>query len=158
MPFFDKKDGFFGKNEQFSGLIKFYANRLKEPTAEADLWGFLFELEVTHTAPNDRYIAVCIRNEFIRLSKIEKKVPLPLEEISLTVGDRTTDREFRLDFQKAFEQLTKVERRAITQQIFLGYSDKTASKINGTSRQNESRNKKRALEKLRNSVILTGYC
>lgn len=65
---------FFEENRQFSGLIRYYANKLNDPHAEGELWGFLWIVKhLTKEEKTHNYYAVCLRNEYIRLSKEKAK-------------------------------------------------------------------------------------
>lgn len=147
---FDKKSAFFEENKRFSGLIKYYAKRLKTDTAEADLWGFLWLLYCRENKPpNDKYIAVCLRNEYIRISKnIPKYCALDFE-----IKAFDSERDTKIDLEIALKKLTKKERETIILFYYYGYSIEEIGKSQNVSRQSVNKTKNRALEKLRNSVI-----
>lgn len=65
---------FFEEKSSFSGLIRYYARKLHDPHAEGELWSFLWIAMHTHPNKPDKYYAVCLRNEYIRLSKEESAI------------------------------------------------------------------------------------
>lgn len=149
MDIFDKKSAFFEENERFSRLIKYYAKKLKTDTAEADLWGFLWILlKREKQPPNDRYVAVCLRNEYIRISKnIPKYCALDFE-----IAAFDSERDTKIDLENGLQKLTKKERETIILFFFYGFSIDEVGKYQGVSRQAVNQTKNRALEKLRNLV------
>ena len=155
MTKFNKNCDFFAENERFSRLIKYYAKRIKCDSAELDLWEFLFFLLKSERGIiNDNYIAVCLRNEYIRLSKKVTSEREKICEINLdiaTVYDGCFDG--NIDIKKALFRLTDKERETIILHYYQGYSLKEIARAHGVSRQAVNTTKNRALEKLRNSVI-----
>lgn len=147
---FDKKSAFFEENKRFSRLIKYYAKKLKSDTAEADLWSFLWLLlGRDKKPPNDKYIAVCLRNEYI---KIYKNTPNYCS-LDFEVAVFDSDRDTKIDLEIALKKLTKKERETIKMFYYYGYSIEEIGKSQNVSRQSVNKTKNRALEKLRNSVI-----
>ena len=149
MMIFDEKSDFFRENRQFLPLIKYYANRIKSDTAEADLWGFLWLLQVQKQPPNDRYIAVCLRNEYIRLSKEYSN----FTPISSPILAKKTDYDIAIDLEIALEKITAKERNAVLLQVVCGYTAQEVGEYLGISPQAVNQCKKRGLKKLRNLVI-----
>lgn len=149
MNIFDKKSAFFEENSRFSGLIRYYAKKLKTDTAEADLWGFLWLLfSREKQPPSDNYVAVCLRNEYIRISKnIPKYCALDFE---IAASDRGLD--IKIDLKNALLRLTKKERETIILFYYYGFSVEEIGTLHGVSRQAVNQTKNRALEKLRNLV------
>lgn len=146
----NEKGDFFAENERFSRLIKFYARKIKTDSAELDLWEFLFFLLTSEREiPNDNYIAVCLRNEYIRISKnIPKYCALDFE-----IKAFDSERDTKIDLEIALKNLTKKERETIIMFYYYGYSIEEIGKSQNVSRQSVNKTKNRALEKLRNSVI-----
>lgn len=137
---------FFIENERFKPLIMHYARRLKSKTALADLWAFLWELEATKDLPSDNYISVCIRNEFIRLSRLNVKQKFA-ELFDLPCYDN--DRDFWLDIETAFKRLTSKENCTLRLHYMGGYSVSDIAKLSNISRQAVDKNRRRGLEKIR---------
>ena len=55
----------------FTDLIKYYAGKSPAEDMSSDLMLFLLELISAGRAISRRYVAVAVRNEYIRLSKAE---------------------------------------------------------------------------------------
>ena len=150
MMIFDEKSDFFRENRQFLPLIKYYANRIKSDTAEVDLWGFLWLLQAKKQPPNDRYIAVCLRNEYIRLSKNCTN----FTPIFTPIKEKNIDYDIILDLEKSLRKLTKKERSAVLLQVVFGYTSREVGEMLGISSQAVNQCKNRGLTKLRKLVIL----
>ena len=133
------------ENQRFSALIRYYAQRLRDPHAEDELWGFLWLLLATHSPPNDRYIAVCIRNEYIRLSKAESKTAQLFE------AGRCDDLDLRISVKMAIENCTETQRKYM-RALACGYSADEIGKLYGCSRQAVNQTKNRCREKLSDCV------
>lgn len=148
MIVFDEKSDFFRENRQFLPLIRYYANRLKSETVDVDLWEFLWLLQAKKQPPSDNYVAVCLRNEYIRISKnIPKYCALDFE---ISVYDRGLDT--KIDLKNALFRLTKKERETIILLYYYGFSVDEIGTLHGVSRQAVNKTKNRALERLRNLV------
>ena len=157
MPIFNENNAFFVQNERFAGLIKFYARRLKGENALYDLWDFLFELLAGAKKPlSDRYIAVCLRNEWIRMSKAESALPIPVEEIyssSEEVIKIDFMIDFKIDFSAALMVLTAKEKEVISLHFFYGFSIREIAKHKKLSTVAVNETKLRALKKLRLKML-----
>ena len=154
MTKFNENCDFFAENERFSRLIKYYAKRIKSDSAELDLWEFLFFLLKSERGnTNDNYIAVCLRNEYIKLSKKVTSEREKFCEINLDIA-AVYDGCFEgnIDIKKALFRLTKNERETIILHFYKGYSLKEIARAHGVSRQSVNKTKNRALDKLRNLV------
>ena len=148
MMIFDEKSDFFRENRQFLPLIRYYANRIKSDTAEVDLWEFLWLLQAKKQPPSDNYVAVCLRNEYIKISKnIPKYCAL---DFGIAVYDRGLDT--KIDLKNALFRLTKKERETIILLYYYGFSVEEIGTLHGVSRQAVNQTKNRALERLRNLV------
>lgn len=149
MNILDKKSAFFEENERFSRLIKYYAKKLKSDTAEADLWSFLWLLLGREKKPpNDKYIAVCLRNEYIKLYKNTPNYC----SLDFEIAVLDSERDIKIDLKSALQKLTKKERETIILFFFYGFSIDEVGNYQGVSRQAVNKTKNRALEKLRNLV------
>jgi len=147
--FFDKKSDFYEKNTRFSRLIDFYANKLRDPHSKGELWSFLWLImQRKPPPPNDKYIAVCIRNEYIRLAKSEQLfASYPLRD-PLVYDDLNIIEDRELTFL-AFEKLTTKEKMCVVLQILYDVSPDDIAKKYGISRQAVHKNKVRGLKKMR---------
>ena len=144
---FDPKEPFFSENAKFSRLIKYYAFKLREPEIVGELWGFLWILKKTlNKAVSDRYIAVCIRNEFIRIAK-EKNRLLCVEDIRKNELYSTPD--FLLDLGRACKLLTAKENEVFKLRYLGGYSVDEIAKAKKISRQSADQTRRRAIAKIR---------
>lgn len=133
------------ENQRFSALIRYYAQRLRDPHAEGELWGFLWLLLATHSPPNDRYIAVCIRNEYLRLSKAENKTAQLFE------AGRCDDLDLRISVKMAIENCTETQKKYLSG-LNYGYSVDELAQHFKCSRQAVNQAKNRCREKLRYCV------
>ena len=152
--FFSEKNTFFTENERFSRLIRFYARRLNEVSAADDLWGFLWILKATAKKPlTDNYIAVCLRNEFIRMSKAKAALPLCVADFT-SFGLATVDKPcITMDIEKAFESLSLKESEILRLHYVGGYSIDELSKIKKISRQAINKTKLNGLNKMRIKLL-----
>jgi len=147
-----KKAPFYAENARFSRLIEHYARKLKTNSARCDLWGFLWILLATkQPPPSDRYIAVCLRNEYIRLSKEKSRTVELLRDFA--AGD-STDFDLRLDLAAALRCLTENERRAVLLTTMQGYTAADVATMLGISRQAVNQCKLRGFAKMR--LLLCG--
>ena len=150
MQIFDEKNDFFAENKRFFGLIKYYSYKLQSNTAEADLWGFLWLLLKNAKKPlNEKYIAVCLRNEYIRLSKNKFRY----QNLNFEIVSPAIDVDLKNDIKKALFLLSKKEREVIIYYYFFGFSVAEIGLIYKNSRQAVNKIKNNALEKIRNFVI-----
>lgn len=153
-PVFEEKRDFFEENAQFKGLIKYYARKLFDPDAESDLWSFLCITKiVTGDKYPDKYYAVCLRNEYIRLSKVDNllKGNLPFEDWEKAIE---FDFDRKIDIEKSMQGLTRSELSAIRFQFGLGYNVSECSEVLKISRQGFSKNRNRAFEKMKKMLTM----
>jgi hypothetical protein len=138
---FCEKNGFFEENKRFSGVIRKYASRLRDPHADGELWGFLWLLQNSpKKPPNDFYIFACLKHEYIRLSKGEGG---RYETIFPPLLDNCKSLDFWLDFKEIFTKFTPKQQRALCLKM-QGFSTEEIAKIDGISRQAEHRKIARA--------------
>ena len=144
-----EKSGFFEQNQRFLPLIRYYSKKLKSETAEQDLLEFLYFLCCRKVKPpNDKYIAVCIRNEYIKLSKdIFIFSQFPKE-----IGDNSTDLDQKIDIKISLTKLTKNEKTVIILHFYYGFSIVEIAESFNISRQRVNKIKNVALKKLRKLV------
>ena len=135
---------FFEEKSTFSGLIRYFARKLHDPHAEGELWSFLWIAMQTHPNKPDKYYTVCLRNEYIRLSKEEKRV--------LLLGDYwqgyTDPRDEKIDLSIAFSKLSKSQANVIRLYYAGGFSVTEIADLNHISRQAVNQCKTRGLNEL----------
>lgn len=153
--FFEEKNTFFTENARFSRLIDYYARRLKDPCAKADLWGFLWILLATaKRGLNDRYIAVCLRNEWLRMSREQTRAPICCDDFS-RFGFSFAEKpiEMLCDIANAFKELTEKESAVLRLHYVGGYSIDEVAKLNKITRQAVNKTKLCGIEKMRRKIL-----
>lgn len=140
---------FFEENSHFSRLIRHYARKLRDPHAEGELWGFLWIVKNITIGKPDRYYAVCLRNEYIRLSKEEKREIL-LEDYRQGYTDT---RDEKIDLSIALDELSKGQANVVRLHFVNGFSVAEIADFQHISRQAVNRTKKRALAELLNLLL-----
>jgi hypothetical protein len=156
-PFFEEKRDFFEENAQFQGLIRYYARKLSDPHAEGDLWGFLCIVKIlTENKYPDKYYAVCLRNEYIRLSKVDNfsRGNIPFEDWEKW---EEFDLDKKIDLADSVQCLSDAELSAIRLQYGFGYNTLECSARLGISRQAFTKNRKRAFEKMRERLTVQNF-
>ena len=142
---------FFEENRKFTGLIKYFANKLNYKDSDLELWSFLWL--VKHQTQNEKphkYYAVCLRNEYIRLSKEQSR---NFEELTLDneeIETEITNLDFEISLSK---DLTKSEKELFNA-LKMGFTIPDYAKLKGVSRQaiNQTKNRiKIKAEKILNS-------
>lgn len=146
-------NNFYTEFARFGGLIKYYARKSREPEMVYDLWHFLFELvTLNKNIPNDRYIAVCIRNQFIRLNKkkwaTEENLPLIMD-----MPDVEIDLDLRIDIANGVERLPKQQRRAVYEYYYKGKTFEQIAKETNRTRQAVRQNCVAGVVKMRDFFI-----
>lgn len=144
--FFIKNMDFFEENERFCRLIKHYSLKGKSKEIEADLWAFLWEFyQRKPRPPSDNYIAVSIKNEFLRLINFNKKSNVNEQFLPPCVYDF----DFFIDFKCALFQLSDRERECFFLNVVYGFSVYEIAAFFEITPQAVCKNKNRALTKLR---------
>lgn len=140
--------------DEFKNLIAFYAKKLCYEDAAADLNLFFIELLYAIDLSNfkadesigiRRYIAVCLRNEYIVLSvKAEKlkSFSFPLFE---TFNSYSDDYDDKILLSQAFKALSEKQKAILIDRYYYGYSIAEISKKMGVTRQTINDTKIRAL-------------
>ena len=98
--------------------------------------------------PN-RYAAVALRNEYIRLSKEKQKRAEIFTEYGENHGATSPDIDLKLDVKAALFQLFDDERNTVLMRYFQGFSVAEIAALNGVTRQTEWRRLRKALDKLK---------
>ena len=128
-------------------LVEHYNRKL------ADNDGALSEL-LCNLVNNDkelsnRYAAVSLRNEYIRLSKAKQKRAEIFTEYGENHGATSPDIDLQIDIKAALSTLAKKERDIVLMRYFVGFSVAEIAALNGVSRQAESRRLRKALDKMK---------
>ena len=136
---------FFDKKSTFSALIRYYGRKLRDPHAVGDLWGFLWLTMETHPNKTDRYYAVCLRNEYIRLSKNESATVCTCANVCAP----------EMDYDDTFEtlpDLTPKQREVLRLRYGLQYTIDEIAKAKGISRQAVNQMVNKALYRIRKNT------
>ena len=133
-------------NEDFAPLIKHFSRRYGGEDMAAQLWLKLWELCASGRAISQRYVAVALRNEFIRYARELQQQPQPTEEQpAVTAADFTTE----IAIKAALAELSAPERSAIIYHSISGYTFDEIARRKGCTRQAINNAEKRGLDKLR---------
>ncbi|MBR6533461.1 MAG: sigma-70 family RNA polymerase sigma factor [Clostridia bacterium] len=143
---------------EFEKLINFYSARLTVEDARSELTLFFIELlyamdlsrfKADCSLGIKKYIAVCLRNQYIALSRKEdrlEKFSCPLFENCAFVGELYDE---KIALEQMLELLTEKQRRVLIYRYKYGFSDcEIAEKLN-IKRQAVNRLKNRAFVVLR---------
>lgn len=132
-------------NEDFAPLIKHFARRYGGEDMAAQLWLKLWELCSSGRAISQRYVAVALRNEFIRYAR-ELQQPLPTDEQPAAIA---ADFTAEIAIKAALAELSAPERSAIIYHRISGYTFDEIARHKGCTRQAINNAEKRGLDKLR---------
>lgn len=133
-------------NEDFAPLIKHYARRYGGEDMAAQLWLKLWELCTSGRAISQRYVAVALRNEFIRYACELQRQPLPTDEQPETIA---ADFAAEIAIKAALAELSAPERNAIVYHRISGYTFDEIARRKGCTPQAINNAEKRGLDKLR---------
>lgn len=143
----------------YKNLIQIYSKKLCDEDANQELTLFLLELlynldtdrfEIDGSNGLSKYIAVCLRNKYISLSKRNGIYTSYLNELFENGIVSDSYYEIPLEFKEAVSFLTQKQRLIIIYKYVYNFSDFEISKILKISRQAVNRIKIRALNELRN--------
>lgn len=98
---------------------------------------------------SNRYAAVALRNEYIRLSKEKQKRAEIFTEYGENHGATSTNIDLRIDIKAALLTLANKERDTVLMRYFWGFSVAEIAALNGVTRQTEWRRLRKALDKLK---------
>lgn len=139
---------FFDKKSTFSALIRYYGRKLRDPHAVGELWGFLWITMETHPNKTDRYYAVCLRNEYIRLAKAESGLSALPER-----WQGATETDFmRTEFHTLLEGLTEKQKEVLMLRFVWRFTVDEIAKIQKISRQAVNQTVNRALHRIRKNT------
>jgi RNA polymerase sigma factor (sigma-70 family) len=102
----------------------------------------------THPNKTDRYYAVCLRNEYIRLAKVEDKyLSLPEQWQGATETDF-----MRAEFHTLLEGLTEKQKEVLMLRFVWRFTVDEIAKIQKISRQAVNQTVNRALRRIRKNT------
>ncbi len=128
-------------------LVEHYNRKLAED--DGALSELLFNLVNSDKELSNRYAAVALRNEYIRLSKAKQKRAEIFTEYGENRGATSPDRDLQIDIKAALLTLANKERDTVLMRYFWGFSVAEIAALNGVSRQAEWRRLRKALDKLK---------
>lgn len=128
-------------------LVEYYNCKLSDD--DGALAELLVNLANSDKELSARYAAISLRNEYIRLSKVEQKRAQAFTEYGENHGATIPDIDSIIDIKAALFKLSDNERTAVLMRYFWGFSVAEIAALNGVSRQAENRRLKIALDKLR---------
>ena len=128
-------------------LVEHYNRKLAED--DGALSELLFTLVNSDKELTNRYAAVSLRNEYIRLSKAKQKRAEIFTEYGENHGATSPDIDLQIDIKAALSTLAKKERDIVLMRYFVGFSVAEIAALNGVSRQAETRRLRKALDKMK---------
>lgn len=128
-------------------LVAYYNCKLADD--DGALAELLVNLVNSDKELSNRYAAVALRNEYIRLSKVEQKRAEFSTDYGENHGATNPDIDLKIDIKAALFKLSDNERTAVLMRYFWGFSVAEIAALNGISRQAENKRLKVALDKLR---------
>ncbi len=128
-------------------MVEYYNSKLAED--DGALTELLVNLVNSDKELSNRYAAVALRNEYIRLSKEEQKRAELSTEYGENHGAINPDIDLKIDIKAALFKLSDNERAAVLMRYFWDFSVAEIAALNGISRQAENKRLKIALDKLR---------
>ena len=128
-------------------LVEHYNRKLAED--DGALSELLCNLVNSDKELTNRYAAVSLRNEYIRLSKAKQKRAEIFTEYGENHGATSPDIDLQIDIKAALLTLAKKERDIVLMRYFWGFSVSEIAALNGVSRQAEWRRLRKALDKLK---------
>lgn len=129
-------------------LVEYYNRKLAED--DGALAELLVNLVNNDKDLSNRYSAVALRNEYIKLSKAKQKRAEIFTEYGENHGATSPNIDLQIDIKAALSKLSDIERNTVLLRYFWGFSVAEISALNGVSRQAENKRLKIALDKLRN--------
>lgn len=134
----------------FENLIEHFGKKCGGEEMCAQLWLFLWELVSKNKAISRRYVAVALRNEFIRYAKVLQSRRLceqPLEWWENS--DEWQNFNAEIEIKGLLEQLPEFQRQTVILHEIHGLTFAEIARRKGCTRQAVGQSEKRALDKLR---------
>lgn len=144
--------------DEFKGLILFYSGRLGEEDAVQEMNIFFIELlysirlsafKPDNTDGLQRYIAVSLRNQYIKLLRKKRRYSMLCNELFESDAFCYEMPEEKISICQAFETLSERQRLAIVYKYLYNYSDVEISQILDVTRQAVNRLQNRGLKALK---------
>ena len=129
-------------------LVEYYNRKLVDD--DGAITELLVNLVNSDKELSNRYAAVALRNEYLRLSKAKQKRAEIFTEYGENYGATSPNIDLQIDIKAALSKLSDNERNTVLLRYFWGFSVAEISALNGVSRQAENKRLKIALDKLRN--------
>lgn len=134
----------------FEPLIKHYARRCGGEEMSAELWTFLWDMVAHGKAVSRRYVAVALRNEFIRYAKLLQRRERALQPPEWWENSpQWEDFDGDIFAEQLLEKLTYKQRRAVELCELYGFSVAEIAQLDGCSRQAINRLRKDGIDKLK---------
>lgn len=134
----------------FEGLIIHYGKKCGGEEMTADLWAFLWDMVAHGKAISRRYVAVALRNEFIRYAKILQRREKALQPPEWWENSpKWEDFDSRIYAEQLLDKLTHKQRRVFELCEFYGFSVAEIARRDGCSRQAINRLRKDGIDKLK---------
>lgn len=145
-----KKEEINAVINDFEKLIEYFGNKCGGEEMRAQLWLFLWELVAKNKAISRRYVAVALRNEFIRYAKVMQRRRLceqPLEwwENADEWQNLNTD----IEIKELLGRLPEFQRKTVILHEIHGLTFAEIARRKCCTRQAVSQAEKRGLDKLR---------
>lgn len=144
--------------EEFAVLIDYYSRKVGEEDTSQELTVFLLELlydiELSKFS-NDtgenlhKYIAVCLRNKYIAISKENQRNDSFISELYESDSFYLDNAEMTVFLKEWLDKLSIKQRMIIIYRYIYNYSDVEIAQLLGISRQAVCRLKNRGLENLK---------
>lgn len=151
-----KKEGVIGLNYDLSEIIlkdltplaEHYGRKTRNEDVKSDLILFIWGLISSGKALSRRYMAVAVRNEYIRLSKKLSEQRNFENEIHPNLKAESEDIDIKIDIRDALKKLSPKQRDAVILHRVSGLGFAELAELHGTTRQGEYQLERRAEKKL----------
>lgn len=144
--------------DDFTDLIKYYAVKSSAEDMSSDLMLFLLELISAGRAISRRYVAVAVRNEYIRISKAEAAKRNSEAPYNADICGQEYNTENIIDMKNALRGLPEKQRKALILHRVSGLTFEELAEKHGTTRQAQYRLEKRAAENARRLLGIRETC
>lgn len=148
--------------EVFCKLIFTYGKQIGEKEASQDLSIFLVELlfkidiskfEKDESDDLQRYIAVCLRNEYYAMLKRKQHMLTYYDELTYDIPENTYNPENALLIKDCLSNISENQRRILILRYFYDFSDSQIAEKLHISRQAVNKARKKGLETLKEFFI-----
>lgn len=148
---------------EFKDLIDYYSLKIGDEDSYQELSIFFIELlyginldKFNNDCKNNlhRYIAVCLRNKYISLSKERQNIQKSFSNLYETQAFYNKDSEDIVLIKEMLERLTPKQRTIIIYKYIYNYHDTEISHMLNISRQSVNRLKNRGIKSLKEFYLL----